>query len=79
MTSKKQVRNYLVSACFLDEQGTNLQDDDDLLLILNSLQLLRMVMEIELMFSITIDNSEMSPENLGTVSRIAEFVEDKQS
>lgn len=72
----EQVRQYIVTS-FLEPRQDTLQNDDDLLTVLNSLQLLRMVMELETRFQVSIDNSELAAENLGTVERIAEFITGK--
>jgi acyl carrier protein len=68
----EDVREF-ISDSFLKNR-TPLAVDDDLLTVLNSLQLLRMVLELENRYSVSIDNSEMSPENLGTVERVARFI-----
>jgi acyl carrier protein len=70
----QSIRAYLESS-FLDEgQMVALRDDDDLLVVLDSLQVLRMLMDLETEFSIQVDPSEFTPENLGSVERIAEFI-----
>jgi acyl carrier protein len=48
--------------------------DDDLLALLDSLQILRMLLDLESQYSIKVENSELSPENLGTIARLAEFI-----
>jgi acyl carrier protein len=75
----ERIRTYLIDVLSRTGRGTELADDDDLLLLLDSLHLLRMVLELESRYGISIDNSELTPENLGTVSRIATFVARKQS
>jgi len=54
------------------------RDDDDLLQILDSLQVLRMMLELEKEFSIRVDNADFTPENLGSIERLAAFVARKQ-
>jgi acyl carrier protein len=54
-------------------------DDTDLLTLLDSLQLLRLVSVLEGKFGIKVDNSELAVENLGTLNRIAAFVVRKQA
>lgn len=76
---QQKIREYLVSSYVPENQAQGLQSDDDLLLVLNSLQLLRMVIDIEGMFGVSIDNNEMTPENLGTIENIASFVQRKQA
>jgi acyl carrier protein len=73
------VREYFAEA-FLDaEQVAAIKNDDDLLLVFDSLQLLRMVMELESRYSLKIENSELTKENLGTIDNIATFVMRKLS
>jgi acyl carrier protein len=68
------VRKFLTSNYVTGQAGTNLKNGDDLLHLLNSLQILRTVMELETMFGIKVDNSELAPENLGTIDNIVAFV-----
>ena len=79
LTIQQKVRDYLVNAYLPGEQGENLQNDDDLLKVLNSMQLLRMVVEIESTFEVKIDHSELSPENLGSIEKIGVFVQHKMN
>lgn len=72
------MKEYLANTFLRASRGPALRDDDDLLLVLNSLQLLRMVIELETRFGVTIGNGEVTPENLGTVERIATFIEQKR-
>lgn len=72
----EQVHQYILTS-FLDPRQDTLQNDDDLLTVLNSLQLLRMVMELESRYQVSIDNSELAAENLGTIGRIADFIAGK--
>ena len=71
------LRSYIARSFLPAGDRDGLQDDDDLLQVLNSLQLLRMVIEIESRYVIAIDNSELTPENLGTINNIARFVAEK--
>jgi acyl carrier protein len=69
-----QVRTYIIDS-FLDaKQGAALRNDTDLLGLLDSLQLLRMVVHLEASFGIKVDDSELTAENLGSVQRIASFL-----
>ncbi len=61
------------------DDAATFRSDDDLLTILDSLQILRMLIDLEAQFSIKVDNSELSPENLGTVEKLAAFVARKQT
>jgi acyl carrier protein len=75
---EEQVREHITDS-FLSEDGVrDFRDDDDLLTILDSLQLLRMVMHLEATFQIKIHDEEITAENLGTVQRIGGFIRRKQ-
>lgn len=83
MTSIEQtIRQYLESSVAADGHAANgngaLGDDDDLLTILDSLQVLRMLLDLEAQYSIKVENSELTPENLGTIRRLAEFIAKKR-
>jgi len=52
--------------------------DDDLLAILDSLQILRMLLDLEAEYAIKVENSELTPDNLGTISRLANFIARKR-
>ena len=58
----------------LGGEAESLGDDDDLLKMLDSLQILRMLIDMERQFSIHIPNSELMPENLGSVTKLANFI-----
>ncbi|MBI3839273.1 MAG: acyl carrier protein [Planctomycetia bacterium] len=78
MTSiETTIRDYILDSFLTDGRSPSLNDDDDLLTILDSLQILRMVMDLEKMYDIKVDNSELTAENLGTVARLAAFVAGK--
>ncbi len=73
---KDTIREYVTD---LAEEGSiTVNDDEDLMKLLDSLQILRLVSEVADHFSIEIDNGDLTPENFGSVERIAEFVTRKQ-
>jgi acyl carrier protein len=73
-TIEQTIRDYL-EASFLDEdQMVALRDDDDLLMVLDSLQVLRMLLDLEVEYAIHVDPSEFTPENLGSIQRMAAFL-----
>jgi acyl carrier protein len=85
-TIAETVRNYIETS-FLnhaeaadggDRAASRLRDDDDLLMVLDSLQILRMLMDLEAEFGIKVENSELTPENLGTIERLAAFIAGKR-
>ena len=74
------IRDYIQQS-FLDNGAAApqpIRPGDDLLTLLDSLQILRMLMDLEAQFEIKVDNSELTPENLGTIERLAEFIRKKQ-
>jgi acyl carrier protein len=78
MDIKDTIRSYVTDSFLAEGQTATLQDEDDLMEILDSLQILRMVADVEKRFSIQVDNSDLVPENFGSVERLAAFIERKQ-
>jgi acyl carrier protein len=74
---EKSIRDYIVEA-FLAPEDESLSPDDDLLTVLDSLQILRMLIDLETKYAIRVENSELTPENLGTIRRLAAFIAHKQ-
>jgi len=86
MTNTEQaVRDYILrsflsngtAASLRSDPDGGLRSDEDLLMVLDSLQILRMLIDLEVEYSIKVDNSELTPENLGTVEKLAAFIERK--
>ncbi len=77
MNIKETIRGYVDS--FLSGGPTTaVADDDDLMEVLDSLQILRMVTDLENRFSIHVENGDLVPENFGSVEKLADFVARKQ-
>jgi acyl carrier protein len=76
---EQAIREYITSSFLSSDDAATFRSDDDLLAILDSLQVLRMLMDLEAQYSIKVDNSELAPENLGTVERLAAFIARKQT
>lgn len=74
---EQTIRDYLTTSFLDEQQAVKLRDDDDLLKVLDSLQVLRMLMDLEAKFSFQVDPSEFTPENLGSVRRLADFISRK--
>lgn len=77
MTIEDKVRSYIIDTFLTQAEAERFRNDDDLLEILDSLKLLRMVMHLESTFTVKVDNSELSAEHLGSVDKIAAFVAKK--
>jgi acyl carrier protein len=75
---EEQVAHYIASSFLSEEQAANFGRETDLLTILDSLQLLRTVVQIEALFDLAVAENEVTVENLGSVARIAAFVERKR-
>jgi acyl carrier protein len=78
MTIKDTIHEYLADSFIAEGQTATVADDDDLMEVLDSLQILRMVPELEQQFSIHVDNGDLTPENFGSVEKLAAFVARKQ-
>ena len=80
MEIKEQVRTFVRSNFYVPEAVT-LSDDASLLEqgIIDSTGVLELVTFIEDSFGVTVDDSEMVPQNLDSVDRIASFVGAKRS
>jgi acyl carrier protein len=69
-----RLHQYVVDSFLAEPRAAGLRNCDDLLTILDSLQLLRLVVQLEPWFGVTVDDSELTPENLGSIERMAAFV-----
>jgi acyl carrier protein len=74
-----RVRTYIIDSFLTEQDAATFQNDADLLTMLDSLQILRMVIALEKLHGIKVDESELAPENLGSVSKIAAFIARKQA
>jgi acyl carrier protein len=80
MAVTEQVRNFIVADLGWD--GTTDELTDDLPLIrggaLDSVSILTLVEFLESSYGISIDDTEIVPDNLGTLASIERFVRDKK-
>jgi acyl carrier protein len=77
-TIRRHVESSVLAGGHLAHGNGVLGDDDDLLTILDSLQVLRMLLDLEGEYGIKVENSELTPENLGTIRRLAVFIAKKR-
>ena len=79
MELKRQVREFVTSNFYVADP-TALEDRTSLLDqgIIDSTGVLEVIMYIESTFGVTVEDSEMLPENLDSIERIAAFVARKQ-
>jgi acyl carrier protein len=78
LSTADHIHAYIREAFLTPEDTLVLGADDDLLELLDSLQVLRMITDLEAKYGIKFQNSEMTPENLGSISKLASFVESKR-
>ena len=79
MTLQQQIRDFVTSTFSVADPKT-LEDRTSLLDqgIIDSTGVLEVIMFIESTFGVTVEDSEMLPENLDSIERIAAFVARKQ-
>jgi len=76
---QKTFRNFIIEN-FLFEEDHNLKEDTSFLEngIIDSTGVLELVMFIEETYGISVEDDEIVPENLDSISKIAEYVQRKQ-
>lgn len=79
MALQQQIRDFVTSNFYVPDpkaldDGTSLLDHG----IIDSTGVLEVIMFIESTFGVTVEDSEMLPENLDSIERIAAFVSKKQ-
>jgi acyl carrier protein len=80
MALTQQIRDFVTSNFYVAdpgslEEGTSLLEQG----IIDSTGVLEVIMFIETTFGVTVEDSEMLPENLDSIERIAAFVARKTS
>jgi len=77
--TKQKIRKYVLDNYLFTDDESALGDDDSFLEkgIIDSTGILEIIYFLEDEFGISMSDEEMTPENLDSVSRIAEFVERK--
>jgi acyl carrier protein len=78
MPVKDTLREYVTDSFFDGVQTATIDDDSNLMEVLDSLQILGMVAEVEKRFSIQVNNDDLTPENFGSVEKLAAFINRKQ-
>src|SRR5258708_31664881 len=75
---RNAVRGYILDSFLSLEDGETLRDEDDLLLVLDSLQILRMLIALESKFAIKVEDGDLTPDNIGSVAKLAATIARKQ-
>lgn len=78
MTLTSELRSS-IAARFLPNRAAELGDDADLFLLLDSLDVIRLVTQLEKTYRVEIGDDELTAENIGSISRIASFLERKRA
>ncbi|MBJ6765654.1 acyl carrier protein [Myxococcaceae bacterium JPH2] len=77
MSTRDSIRSFIVDTFFVDEFG----DDDSFLRkgLIDSTGMMELVAFVESEFGIKLDDKELVPENLDSLSRVVAFVGRKQA
>jgi acyl carrier protein len=70
---EERVRQFILANFLTETPPETFQNTDDLFLLLDSLQILRLVVQLEAMFNMKVPQQELTAENLSTVRRIGAF------
>jgi len=70
---EEQVRRFVAEA-FLPDGAEPPAAGDDLFALLDSLQVLRLVVWVEERFGVAVGDGDLTADNLGTAGRVAAFV-----
>ena len=76
--TRDRVRHVIADLFLADGEGETLRDDTDLMGVLDSLQVLRLVIELESQFAVKVRDGELTVDNFGTVADIAAFIHRKR-
>lgn len=76
---KKQIRSFVVERFLLGEDGVELTDDASFLEtgVVDSTGVLEMVTYLEETFGIKVEDDELIPENLDSITNLSAYVERK--
>lgn len=81
MDIETAIERFIVNEIMLGDNSTKIDPDESLINsgVLDSLALLRLIAFIEEQFNVTVEDSEVIPENLETLNDIVAFVEQKKN
>lgn len=81
MDTKQKIRKYVLDNYLFTDDESALGDDDSFLEkgIIDSTGILEIIYFLEDEFGVAMSDEEMTPENLDSVTRIADFVERKSN
>jgi acyl carrier protein len=73
-----KIRAYVADSFLSGPDTETFRNNDDLFRILDSLQILRTVLQLEALFGIKVADSELTAANLGSIENMAQFVARKR-
>lgn len=81
LTIEQQIRNFIVENFLFGESNNGLNDDDSLLEkgVIDSTGVLELITFIEETYGIKVNDEELIPENLDSISNVTNFIKRKQS
>lgn len=81
VTIEQQIRNFIVENFLFGESSNDLKDEDSLLEkgVIDSTGVLELVAFIEETYGIKVNDEELIPENLDSISNVTSFIKRKQS
>ena len=71
---QEEVRGYVLESFLPDTPAEAFGNGDDLFALLDSLQVLRLVVQLERLFGVKVTDADLTAENLSSVERVAAFV-----
>lgn len=74
MDIEEELQKHLAQRIFPESDASRLGLDDDLLELLDSIELVRVVAQIETTYGIEVEDHEMHPQNLGSVRKLADMI-----
>ncbi len=74
-----QLRQYVLTAFLPETPAEDFANTDDLFQLLDSLQVLRLVMQLDTLFAVKTEDQDLTAENLGSIRKAAAFVRRKLS
>src|SRR4051794_35438563 len=76
---ESQVKGCIIEMFLTEAEAESLHNDTDLLAVLDSLRVLRLVIELESRFAVKVHDSDLSPDTLGRVAKVAAFIRRKRA
>lgn len=68
------VRARILEMYLSEKEAETLRNDTDLVGVLDSLQILRLVIELESLFAIKVSDGDLTLDNFGSIEKIAAFL-----